>query len=401
MTNYKFTAKSFKGAIKSGNIEARSERELAEILRKEDYILISATEKGKRRFSLPIGFRGISIGQKLMLTRNLRVMVASGVSLPRALQTLSQQSKNKNLKKALERIKEDVLSGESFSKSIEKHPHLFSELYCSMIRVGEETGSLDRSLQVLSQYLERSHQVRSKIKSALMYPIVVVTAMVIIGIVMMIKVVPQLKEAFINLGVDLPKTTRAIMGIGEFLAKNWAFLFFGLLLAGLALAFLRKKEGFRRQKDKIFLKTPFIKEFVRKMNTAYASRTLSSLISGGVSIVEALKISSSSVGNFLFQKSLLSVSDSIKKGKKLSEAVNNFSELYSPVFVQMIQVGEETGRTSEILSQLADFLEEEITNTAQNLSSIIEPILLLIVGSVIAFFAISIIQPIYSMMQSM
>lgn len=401
MAIYKFTAKSFRGDLKSGDTEAGNEKELAEILRNEGYILISAVEKKKKRAGLNFNLGKVSIGQKLMLTRNLRVMIASGVSLPRALQTLSDQTGNKIFKKALEDIKKDILKGENLSQSIEKHPKIFSDLFCSMVRVGEETGSLDKSLLILSQYLERSHQVRSKVKGALMYPIVVVSAMIIIGIVMLIKVVPQLNEAFISMGVDLPPLTKMIIGAGEFMAKNWHFIFFIFLLLIFAFNVFKRREAVRKIKDKIFIKIPIFKNLIKKINTAYAARTLSSLISGGVSIVETLKIASSSVNNFSFQSSLLLASDAVKKGKKLSEIMSEFSDLYSPVFIQMLQVGEETGKTSEILSQLADFLEEEVTSAAQNLSSIIEPALLLIVGAVIGVFAVSMIQPIYSMMRAL
>ncbi len=401
MATYKFTAKSFSGGSKSGDIEARNEKELAETLRNEGYILISAAEKKKKRAVFNFNLGNVSIGQKLMLTRNLRVMITSGVSLPRALQTLSDQTGNKILKKALEDIKNDILKGETLSQSIEKHPKIFSDLFCGMVRVGEETGSLEKSLFILSQYLERSHQVRSKVKGAMMYPIVVVSAMVIIGIVMLIKVVPQLNEAFISMGVDLPPLTKIIIRGGEFMAKNWHFIFLILLLLVFVFNIFKRKEAVRRVKDKIFIKIPIVKNLIKKINTAYAARTLGSLISGGVSIVETLKIASSSVNNFSFQRSLLLASDAVKRGKKLSEIMSEFSDLYSPVFIQMLQVGEETGKTSEILSQLADFLEEEVTNAAQNLSSIIEPALLLIVGAAIGVFAVSMIQPIYSMMRAL
>lgn len=401
MALYKFTAKSFRGDLKSGDLEAGSEKELAEILRNEGYILISAAEKQKKRAGFNFALGKVSIGQKLMLTRNLRVMIASGVSLPRALQTLSNQTGNKILKKALEDIKKDILKGESLSQSIEKHPKIFSDLFCSMIRVGEETGSLEKSLLILSQHLERSHQIRSKVKGALMYPIVVVSAMIIIGIVMLIKVVPQLNEAFKNIGVDLPPLTKMIIGSGEFMAKNWHFIFLIFLLLIFVFNIFKRKEPVKKIKDKIFIKLPIFKNLIKKINTAYAARTISSLVSGGVSIVETLKIASSSTNNYFFQRSLLIASDAVKKGKKLSEIMGGFSDLYSPVFIQMLQVGEETGKTSEILSQLADFLEEEVTNTAQNLSSIIEPVLLLIVGAVIGVFAVSMIQPIYSMMRAL
>jgi type IV pilus assembly protein PilC len=403
MPTYIYTAKSLSGQTKTGILEAQNEKDLADALRKQGYILISAKikRKGKKlKFTLPL-FGKVPLSQKLMMTRNLQVMVSAGIPLPRAVETLAKQTKNKAFKKALNQIKEDILKGENFSQAIEKHPKIFPELFCSLIKVGEQTGSLDKTLDVLSFHLERSHRIRSKIKSALTYPAVVVGAMILVGAVMLIKVVPQLSEAFASLNLELPKMTKMVMNLGNTLANNWYILLLIIIIVPIVFIFISKKESGKRSLGKIILKIPFASSLVKKINTAYAARTLSSLISGGVSIVEALKITSNSVGNFFFKRSLIEAAEQVKKGKKISEVMSNFSELYPPVFIQMLQVGEETGKTSEILGKLADFLEEEVGRTAQNLSSIIEPVLLLLIGGIIAFFAISMIQPIYSMMGAM
>jgi len=402
MPQYTYIAKSLSGKTKKGKMPAKDLKDLAHILRSQGYILISADvqKEKKLRFSLPL-LKTVPLAQKLMFTRNLEVMVEAGVALPKAIHTLSRQTKNKYFKKVLRQIEDEIIKGESFSAAIKKHPKIFPELYYSMIHVGEKTGSLSESLKVLAFHLERSHRLRSKVRGALMYPTVVVSAMILIGAIMLIKVVPQLSAAFESLEIELPKITQLVIDTGNILAENWYIVFLVLFGLPVLLIVLMKKRTTRRVIDRLLLKLPLLSSLVKKINTAYVARTLSSLIHGGVSIVEALEITSNSVSNDLFRKTLLTAKEEVKKGKKLSEVLERFPEIYPPVFIQMIQVGEETGQTSEILTKLADFLEEEVTNTTQNLSSIIEPILLLLIGGVIAVFAISMIKPIYSMMGAM
>jgi len=402
MPQYTYIAKSLSGQTKKGKMPAKDLKDLAHILRSQGYILISADvqKEKKLRFSLPL-LKTVPLAQKLMFTRNLEVMVEAGVALPKAIHTLSRQTKNKYFKKVLRQIEDEIIKGESFSAAIKKHPKIFPELYYSMIHVGEKTGSLSESLKVLAFHLERSHRLRSKVRGALMYPTVVVSAMILIGAIMLIKVVPQLSAAFESLEIELPKITQLVIDTGNILAENWYIVFLVLFGLPVLLIVLMKKRTTRRVIDRLLLKLPLLSSLVKKINTAYVARTLSSLIHGGVSIVEALEITSNSVSNDLFRKTLLTAKEEVKKGKKLSEVLERFPEIYPPVFIQMIQVGEETGQTSEILTKLADFLEEEVTNTTQNLSSIIEPILLLLIGGVIAVFAISMIKPIYSMMGAM
>ncbi len=403
MPEYKYTAKKRDGSDEIGEMNVKNERELAISLKEQGLILISARIKSKKKsfsFSLPFANR-IPLTEKLMMTRNMQVMISAGISLPRCIKTLSIQTKSKAFKRALNKIEEDILKGDSFSQAIKKHPKIFSNLFCSMVKVGEQTGGLDNALEVLSFHLERTHRLRSKIKGALMYPIIVVGAMLLIGGVMLVKVVPQLSSALATLNVELPKLTKIVMGLGDFFAQKWYILIFAIILISFFLTVLSKRQKGKRMIHMILLKVPFVSGLIRKINTAYASRTLGSLIKGGVPIVEALEISADSLGNYFYAQSLRFAAQEVKKGKRISESVEKFPHLYPPLFIQMLQVGEETGKTSDILGKLSDFLEEEVTNITQNLSSVIEPVLLLLIGGVIAFFAISMMQPIYSMMGSL
>ncbi|MFH1584554.1 MAG: type II secretion system F family protein [Patescibacteria group bacterium] len=246
--------------------------------------------------------------------------------------------------------------------------------------------------------LERSHDLHSKIQGALMYPAVVVTAMIGIGVLMLIVVVPELAKTFEDLGVQLPFTTRLIIGFGSFLTHLWYVALAGTLAFLLLLRFAVSTLWGKRLIDSFSLRAPLISGIVHKMNSAIIVRTLSSLIAAGVPLLQALDITSHTVKNRSFQESLEYAGEQVKKGARLSEALEPYGKLYPSLVIQMVKVGEETGQTSDILAKLASFFEEEVTNATKNLASIIEPVLMLIVGAVVGFFAISMVQPMYSIL---
>jgi len=403
LPKYFYTAKSFKGEARSGVLEVKDKKELSRILHQQDLVLISASlekekiKKGKLEISLPI-FRGVSLTEKMMFARNLQVMIAAGISLPRSLTILAAQTKNKNFQKALLDILEEVTQGKSFSESLRKYPQIFPELFVSMIKVGEEAGTLEEVLKNLIYQMEREHDLRSKITGAMMYPAVIICAMIGIGVLMLIMVVPKLAETFEELEIELPITTRFVIGIGTFLAEKWFLLPVIILVLFLFLRTISRTKTGKRLFDKLILKFPIISSIVKKTNSAQTVRTLSSLITSGIPIVQALGIVSGSLGNFYFKEAMTKAKEEVKKGGKLSEALKPYQNLYPLLVIQMIEVGEETGQTSDILAKLADFFEEEVTLATQNLSSLIEPLLMLLVGGAVGFFAISMIQPMYSML---
>ncbi|MFC1629925.1 type II secretion system F family protein [Patescibacteria group bacterium] len=401
LPKYFYTAKSFQGEEKSGTLEVKNRHELARVLHQQGLVLISVqVEKAKKkRFEFsPSFFKGISLTEKMMFTRNLQVMISAGVSLPRCLNILSSQAKKESFKKAIIDISGQISEGKGFSESLAKYPKIFPELFTSMIKVGEESGTLEKVLKNLTYQMEREHDLRSKIFGAMIYPAVVISAMVGIGMLMLIMVVPQLDETFKELGVPLPATTQFIMGIGNFLAAFWFLIpVFVILLLFLSRIILKTKKG-KKGFDAIILKTPVISEIVKKTNSAQTLRTLSSLITSGVPIVRALEIISGSLGNVYFKEAITQAVEKVRKGGKLSQCLEQYQNLYPVIVFQMVQVGEETGQTSDILAKLADFFEEEVTNATKNLSSLVEPVLMLLIGGAVGFFAISMIQPMYSML---
>jgi type IV pilus assembly protein PilC len=405
MPSYFYTAKSLKGESKTGISEAKDVHQLAKKLRERGFILIKAETETeivkKRKFEIALPFGGVSLTEKIFFTRNLRVMLTSGLSLPRSLHILAGQSKSKKLKSALLEAREEIAKGKSFSEALSKHPNIFSELFLSMVKVGEEAGTLEEVLKILSEQMEREHELSSKIKGAMIYPAVIICAMLGIGIMMLIMVVPQLAETFEELDIELPATTRLVIGLGTFLVEKWylVILIF-IFLIFIFWRLLKTKKG-KAIIDSFLLKAPIISPIIIKTNSASTVRTLSSLISSGVPIVRSLEVVSGTMGNVYFKEAMSEAAKRVRKGEKLSEALKPYQNIYPLIVIQMIAVGEETGETSKILAQLSVFFEEEVGRSTKNLASVIEPVIMLIIGAAVGFFAISMVQPMYSMLKGL
>lgn len=404
MAKYFYTARSLKGESKIGTQEAKDTHELARVLRQEGYLLITAhLEEGlpKKKFALSLPFFDrVGVKEKMFFTRNLRVMIAAGLPLPRALRILAEQSKSKKFRNALIDVSEEIIKGRAFSQTLARYPVIFSELYQNMVKIGEESGTLEEVLNVLTQQMEREYELKSKIKGAMIYPTVIICAMIGIGFLMLIMVVPKLAETFKELNIELPLTTQIVIFLGTFLAEKW-YLAISIVIIFLIIfrAILKTKIG-KKLIDSLILKIPIISAIIKKTNSAYTTRTLSSLITAGVPIVRSLEIVSGALSNFYFKEAMTKAAEKVRKGEKLSEVIKPYQNLYPNLVSQMMEVGEETGETSSILAKLADFYEEEVTTATKNLSSIIEPVLMLIIGAVVGFFAISMVQPMYSMLQA-
>lgn len=401
MPKFFFLAKSLKGEEKSGVLEAKDVHQLAQTLRDEGFILIRAIleeESKKTKFSFP-SF-GISLTEKMFFTRNLQVMVSAGLPLPKAIETLASQTKNKKFKKILSNIKDEIIKGKSFSETLTSYPNVFSELFQSMVKVGEETGNLEDVLRVLTLQMEREREIKSKVKGAILYPAIIILAMLGIGVLMLILVIPKLAETFKELEIELPLTTRIVIGLANFLTKKWYLIILFVFVFLLILRQCLKTSYGKKIFDSFQLKIPIISPIIKNLNSAYTVRTLGSLISAGVPLPRALEITSTTLGNVFYKSALKETAEKVRKGAKMSEVLKFYENIYPPTVIQMISVGEETGETSSILAKLADFYEEEVANTTKNLASIIEPILMLLIGGAVGFFAISMVQPMYSMLQA-
>ena len=264
-----------------------------------------------------------------------------------------------------------------------------------MVEAGEISGNLEKVLTVLARQMKRDHDLRSKVKGALMYPAIVVIALLLIGILMMVYVVPTLTATFTELEIPLPITTRVIIGASSILLHYYLYVAVGFALAIIGVVYAFRLPGFRHAFDRIVLQVPVFGELIRKLNSARFARTLSSLIAAGTPIARSLEVTAAVLGNSRFQNSLAGAAEGIQTGKALSDILKQHRDLYPPLVTEMLAVGEETGTTSRMLLRLALFYEEEVTATTKNLSNIIEPTLMIVIGAIVGFFAVSMIQPIY------
>lgn len=414
MPNYFYIAKSLDDHTETGYLNALDESQLAQTLKEKNLILVNAISEEKSRrgeeggeigrsFSLPSFlsfFTRVSLKEKIMMTRQMGVMFATGLSLVKSLDVLANQTRNKMLKSALNDIKEKINKGKKLSDALSDYPKIFSELYVNMVEVGEESGNLEEIFQVLSNQLSKEYELKSRIRNALTYPAVILVIMVIVGIVIGVFVLPNLTAFFTSLNAKLPFYTIAFLFIADFLSKKWYLVIIGfIVLISSFLYAIRTKSG-KRMLDKFLLKTPVISQIIKKTNSAFMIRSLSSLIVAGVSLVRSLEIVSNSTGNFYFKRVIAQAGEMIKKGEKLSKILKDSQDLFPVGVVEMVEVGEETGRTSDILKKLADFYEQEAASSIEQLTILIEPLLIVIIGLAVAFFAISIIEPLYSSLKS-
>jgi len=268
-----------------------------------------------------------------------------------------------------------------------------------MIKVGEESGTLEEILKILTEQMSKEHQIISRVRGAMMYPVVILLTMCVIGVLMMITIIPKLSKVFFDLKIKLPVTTRFIIAFSNFAAEFWHIIAVAVVIILFLIRNFLKTEIGKTIRDTILFKIPIFSSIIKKTNSAQTVRTISSLIEAGVPIVKSLEITSKTLGNIYYKRALLKASQEIKKGNKLADVLGQYKNIYPNLVVQMIKVGEETGETALILKQLAEFYEEEVTNVTKNLSSIIEPILMIIIGAAVGFFAVSIIQPIYGIVQ--
>lgn len=404
MQKFSYRAKSFSGEIKTGVIEAESQSEVAKLLRQDGYILIFTNplfvKTKTNSFSMNI-FDRISLTDKIMFCRNLQVMAKAGIPFSRSLKILVQQAKSKRFQKVLSEISDEITRGSNLSDCLKKYPDIFSDLFSSMVKVGEESGTLEKSLLVLVKQMEKEHEIKSKVKSALAYPLVILTAMGAVGVLMFIFVVPKISSAFTNMGVELPLVLKIITAIGVFAINFWYLIPVFAFIIYMFFYFLVRSRTVKSFTSQLLLKTPIANSIIKKTNSAYAIRTLSSLMAAGIPIVRSLELVSITSGNVSYKRALEEIAEDVKKGSKIASAFSKHNNIFSSLITQMVEVGEETGETASMLENLAEFYEEEVSNVTKSLSTIIEPALMIVIGIAVGFFAISIIQSINGAMISL
>lgn len=341
----------------------------------------------------------VKAGDKIFFTQNLRVMLKSGISLTDSLKTLALQTNNKKFTKVLMLVRDGIEQGQSLHSGLKEFPDVFSELFTNMIDAGEKSGQLEEILEQLTIQLKKSHALKSKIKGAMIYPAVIVFAMIGIGIAMMVFVVPKITNIFKEAEASLPIPTQILIGTSDFILNNWIIISIVLTMAIIGVTKYLKTPDGHHYRGVVALKIPLTSEIIKKINLAKFARTFGSLLKSGIPIVQTFQITAKTMGNSPYRKSLEKIAEGITQGQGISDSLKKHPNLYPPLILQMISVGEETGTFDVILDNLATFYEEEVSNIMGSLSSIIEPVLILILGLGVGGLAIAIIMPMYSLTQ--
>lgn len=345
--------------------------------------------------SLGVG-RSVSQADVITFTKNLAAMLAAGLPLARALAVMERQARKKGLKKIVNELGESVKKGSSFHEALAAHPKEFSTLMSSMAKAGEESGTLAAALLIVAQQMERTQMLIKKVRGAMIYPCIVLTVMVAIGVLMLVYVVPTLAKTFADLGSDLPLSTQIIINSSNFLIQNSILVALVTLLAAVGVWFVARIKRVSSMLFTLALRIPVVGNIIRQTYTARAARTISSLLASGVEVLTALSITKDVVGAYGFGRVIESAAARVQKGDALSAAFVEHPELYPPLMADMLAVGEETGHVAEMLKQVAEFYEAEVEQSTKDLSTIIEPVLMVLMGLMVGVFAVSVIMPIYS-----
>ncbi|MBA4292165.1 hypothetical protein C0431_04275 [bacterium] len=398
MPYFAYTAMDTSGRQVKAVMEADHEASVLNRLREQQLQAVDIKELKKKK-AATMGKGKVKMKSLVVFSRQFATMIDAGIPILRCLEILSTQCKDPVLKPALEMVCLDVKGGMSLNESLAKHPNIFSKLYVNMIRAAEIGGILDTILDRLSGFLEYESEVRSKIKSAMMYPVLVLVFSQVMLFVLFSFVLPKFKEIFDGMDVELPAITAALFSLGDFMQKSWWMILIALAAAFVGLKSYAKTPKGKYQTDFIKLKIPVVGELTLKMSVARFCRTLGTLINSGVPMMRSLEIVSETLGNQVLTSAVDQTRLAIREGNKLSMPLAN-SGLFPTMVTQMIDIGEESGRLSEMLVKVGDFYDGEVEATVKGLTSMIEPLLIIFLGVVVGFIAISVMTPIFKLVNS-
>jgi type IV pilus assembly protein PilC len=398
VNNYRYTSKDKNGYTVIGTLEANSEAEAAEILHKKELVILSLVPAKEKSAKADLKQKKVKSDDLVVFTRQLATMIDAGIPLVHALGILSEQTDNPYLKEVVIVVRQNIEAGMSFCDALAKHPSVFSELFINMSKAGETSGMLDEVLDRLAAYLEKTSALARKIRSSLVYPAVVVSMAVIITAVLLLKVVPTFKGIFDSLGSKLPLPTQVLIGISDLFRRYFIFtLGFFIAASFLFKKYINTVKG-RYNFDRSKLRMPVLGVLFRKLAVARFSRTFSTLVKSGVSILNALDIVSKTSGNKIVEEAVLSCSKGVRDGEPISRPLSK-SGVFPPMVCRMINIGEQTGQLEKMLSKIADFYDDQVDAAASALTSMIEPLVIAFLGVVIGGIVISLFLPIFSITQ--
>ncbi len=395
MPNYSWKGRTRGGRMQEGVLVADSKEAAIATLRKQQIIVTAVTEKGKE-FALPKIGGGISSKEIAVFTRQFSVMIDAGLPLVQCLEILGSQQENRTFQKILFQVRQDVESGSTLADALRKHPKAFDDLYCNMVAAGEAGGILDTILQRLSTYIEKIVKLRSAIRSAMVYPSAVILIAIAVVWIILWKVIPTFATLFEGLGASLPLPTRITIAMSNFIGAWWWMIIGGVVTAAFLIVRYHKTYKGRRVIDGFMLKIPVLGTVLRKIAVARFCRTLGTLVSSGVPILEGLQITARTSGNAILEDAIMATRRSVEEGKTISEPLKG-ANVFPPMVVQMVAVGEQTGALETMLSKIADFYEDEVDEATANLLALLEPLMICFLGVVIGGIVISMYLPMFDL----
>lgn len=396
MTVYQYVAKDAKGRNVKGYLEAPDQRALMSLLKANDLSIVSLAESKRKMGGSSFGKRKAPLSELVMFSRQLATMVDAGIPLMQAIEILHEQTEHKGFKKILGSIKQNITAGASLSQALAKQGEVFSELFVNMIKAGEESGSLDDILDRLATYLEKTQRLIAKVKSAMIYPIVVCSMAVGITALILIKVIPVFKDMYADFGAALPAPTTILINLSDFLIANIGWMSGVIGGSSVVLGKLSKTKRGMLAADSLKLKLPIFGPLLRKVAVSKFTRTLSTLIKSGVPILAALEITSKTAGNKIIENAVMKVRSAIKEGENIAEPLRA-AKVFPPMVVRMIAIGEKTGELEKMLNKIAEFYEEQVEVAISGLTSILEPLIIAFLGVVIGGIVICMFLPIFSL----
>lgn len=402
MPVYQYTVRDSTGAVRTGTSEAENQDILKRRLQEQGFQVsdVKQTGSGKKR-SAAGGFGRIKLNDLAIFCRQFSTMIDAGVSLVRALDVLGEQTTNPKLKRILREIQTEVESGQTLSKSMQKYPKVFSNLFIGLVRAGEVGGVLEESLQRLSHFLEKDMELRRKVKAALTYPIIVVVVAILIVLGLCTFIVPKFVELFKDLGVkELPAMTQFLVDFSDFLKTKWYIGIGIVVFLWLAIKYFGTTRVGRRVIDRVKLKVPVFGKLGHKICLARFSRTLSTLLVSGVPILQAMETVAGTVGNEIIAEAIMNARARIREGDRINDPLEK-SRMFPPMVVHMISIGEESGALDQMLTKIAEFYEGEVESQLQSLTAAIEPVMIVFLGFCVGFIVIAMFLPLIQVIQNL
>ncbi|MBN4054394.1 type II secretion system F family protein [Nitrospira defluvii] len=393
MATFVWTGKSRQGGIKKGELSGKNKEEVLGLLRKE-HILVSSLKK--KPTEIVLFEKKVTDKDIVIFTRQFATMIDAGLPLVQCLEILGSQSDHPVLRKTLEEVRGDVEGGSTYADALKKHPKVFDDLYVNMVSAGETGGILDTILNRLSQHMEKSMKLKKQIKSAMVYPATIMGVALIVIVILMVWVIPIFAKMFTDFGGQLPGLTQLVIDTSHFMQRNIIYMAIAAFAASAAFKKYYKTTKGHFMVDQIALKIPIVGDLIQKASIAKFTRTLGTLISSGVPILEGLGIVAKTSGNKVVERAIMNARQSISEGKTIADPLSK-EKVFPPMVVQMISVGETTGAIDTMLSKIADFYDDEVDNAVTALTSMLEPMMMVFLGITIGTIVIAMYLPIFEM----